>query len=105
MSHQNHSKDTTLNDHYVYQFIYFGEFIFSLDTHILYDWNGCDCFLFGWLKHVLKCLGICFNNVVPLCSFIEKESIGIAIFVQINSYFNHKCNKVCSTWWHKNLVI
>jgi hypothetical protein len=27
---------------------------------------------------------------VPLHNFIEKESIGITIFVQIDSYFNHK---------------
>jgi hypothetical protein len=37
VSPQNHSQDTTLNDHYVYQLIYFGEFIFSFNTHILCD--------------------------------------------------------------------
>ncbi len=37
VSPQNHSHDTTLNDHYVYWFIYFGEFIFSFNTHILCD--------------------------------------------------------------------
>ncbi len=37
VSPQNHSHDTTLNDCCVYQFICFGEFIFSLDTHIFYD--------------------------------------------------------------------
>jgi hypothetical protein len=37
VSPQNHSQDTTLNDHYVYQFIYFGEFIFSFHTNILCD--------------------------------------------------------------------
>jgi len=90
VSPQNHSHDTTLNDHYVYQFIYFGEFIFSFNTYILCDWNGFDCLWFGWFKHVLKCLGTCFRNVVPLRNFIEKVSIGITIFVQIDSYFNHK---------------
>jgi len=105
VSPENHSHDTTLNDHYVYQFIYFGEFIFSFNIHILCDWNGFDCLWFGWFKHLLKCLGTCFRNVVPLRNFIEKESIGIIIFVQIDSYFNQKLNKVCSTWWHKSLVI
>jgi hypothetical protein len=105
VSLQNHWHDTTLNDHYVYQFIYFGELIFSFNIHILCDWNGFDCLWFGWFKHVLKCLGTCFRNVIPLRNFIEKESIGITIFVQIDSYFNHKLNKVCSTWWHKILVI
>ncbi len=37
VSPQNHSQDTILNDHYVYRFIYFGEFILSLDIHILCD--------------------------------------------------------------------
>jgi len=85
VSPQNHSYDTTLNDHYVYRFIYFGEFIFSFNTHIF-----CDCLQFGWFKHVLKCPQTCFMNVVPLRNFIEKKSIGITIFVQIDSYFNHK---------------
>jgi hypothetical protein len=34
---QNQFQDIILSDHYVYQIIYFGEFIFSLDTHILCD--------------------------------------------------------------------
>jgi hypothetical protein len=34
VSPQNHSHDTILNDHYVYQFIYFGDFFFSFNTHI-----------------------------------------------------------------------
>jgi hypothetical protein len=37
------------------------------------------------LEHVLT-----FRNVVSLQSYIKKESIGQAIFVQIYSYFNHK---------------
>jgi hypothetical protein len=57
------------------------------------------------LNMSLNVFGTHFRNFVPLLSFIEKESIGIAIFVQIDSYFNHKSNKVCSTRWHKNLVI
>jgi hypothetical protein len=36
------------------------------------------------------------KNCVPLRSFIKKDSIGLAIFVQIASYFNHKENKVHS---------
>jgi hypothetical protein len=36
VSPQNHSQDTTLNDHYVYV-IYLVDFIFSLDSHMLLD--------------------------------------------------------------------
>jgi hypothetical protein len=90
VSPQNHLQDIILNDHNVYWFIYFGEFIFSLDTHIFYDWNGCDCLWFGWFKHILKCPRTHFKNVVPLWSFIEKETTRITIFVQIDSYFNHQ---------------
>ncbi len=81
ISPQNHSHDTTLNDHYVYQFICFGEFIFSLDIHIFYDWNGRDFLWFGWFKHVLKCPETHLRNVVPLHNFIEHELTIITIFV------------------------
>jgi hypothetical protein len=90
VSPQNHFQDIILNDHYVYQFIYFGELIISLDTHIICDWNGCDCLWFGWFKHVLQCPRTHFKNIVPLRSFIEKEWTRITIFVQIDSYVNHK---------------
>jgi hypothetical protein len=30
------------------------------------------------------------KNHVPLYSFIKKESMGLAIFVQLAPYFNHK---------------
>jgi hypothetical protein len=82
---QNHSQDTTLNDHYVYWFIYFGEFIFSFNSQFLCDWNGCDYLWFGWFKHVLKCPKTRLKNVVPLHNFIEKESPRITIFVPIDS--------------------
>jgi hypothetical protein len=34
--------------------------------------------------NVLKCLGTCLRNVVPLHFFIEKELTRITIFVQID---------------------
>jgi hypothetical protein len=40
-----------------------------------------------------------------LHTFIGKELLRIIIFLQLVSYFNHKYNKRCSTWWHKILVL
>jgi hypothetical protein len=40
MSSQNHSQNSTLNDHYIYQIIYLVDFSFPLNTHILFDKNG-----------------------------------------------------------------
>jgi hypothetical protein len=34
---QNHSYDTTLNDHYVYKIVYLVHYFFPLDNHILLD--------------------------------------------------------------------
>jgi hypothetical protein len=63
VSSQNHPQNTTLNDHYVYRFIYFGEFIFSFNTHffviekvvIVYDLNELNDLNMSLniLKHVL----------------------------------------------------
>ncbi len=35
-----------------------------------------------------------------LHNFTKNNSVGLAIFVQIAPYCNHKYNKVCSILWH-----
>jgi hypothetical protein len=84
--------NNTLNHHYIYEIIFLVDF-FSLHSHIfliemMVIWG------FGWLKQVFKCHEGWFKNHVPLCNFIEEDSIGVAIFVQIVSYFTNKINYV-----------
>jgi hypothetical protein len=57
------------------------------NNHILLDENGGDFLWFGWLKHVLKCHEKGLKNSVSLHNFIEKDSIGLAMFVQIAPNF------------------
>jgi hypothetical protein len=73
VSPQNHSHDTTLNDHYVYRFIYFGEFIFSFNIHILCDWNGCDLDDLNMFLNVLKHISGMLSHYVVLLERNQQE--------------------------------
>jgi hypothetical protein len=42
-------------------------------------------------------------KIVPLHSFIKKDSTRLVIIVQIVPYFDQKLNKICYVWWHKFL--
>jgi hypothetical protein len=88
VSPQNHCQNTTLNDHYIYKIIFLVDFLNIRYSHTF--WFGGDFLWFGWLKHVLKCPERWFRNRVSLHNFIEKDSIGLTIFIQIAPYFNHK---------------
>jgi hypothetical protein len=66
---QNHCQNITLNDHYNYEINFW--WIFIQDIHIHLDNNGDDL-------------------IVSHYGFIENDSTGLAIFVQIVPYFNHK---------------
>jgi len=68
----------------------FGRFVFSLDIHVLLDWNGGDFLWFGCLKHVFKCPKRWLKNRVPLCNFVKKRFNRINNICSIFSIYTHK---------------
>jgi hypothetical protein len=80
---QNHSQNTNLNDQYIYK-INFWYFFYISYSHFLIKLVVIFCdFMIKMYLNVVK-------NDVSLHHFIEKESIGLIIFVDITPYFNHK---------------